>query len=488
MHADQREMSIFNVFAARARAELERKRAEERLANILASAMDAIITIDGERRIMLFNSAAERVFGCAADWAMGQPLDRFLSKRFRSLVEGYLRAADMPGGKPQQMWAPEGLTALRANREELPIEATISPFESAGQRYYTIILRDINDRQRTEAQLSRLQWERAYLQDEVKSAYNFEDIVGQAPVMKRLFASIEQVAPSDSTVLLMGETGTGKEMIAHAIHNLSLRKDKLLVKLNCAALPSELIESELFGHEKGAFTGATAQRKGRFELADGGTLFLDEVGELSLPAQAKLLRVLQEQEFDRVGGTKTLKIDVRVMAATNRNLLEGVKAGTFRSDLYYRLNVFPLEVPPLRERRPDIPLLARHFLKHFARKLGKPLLDIAPRSMERLERYGWPGNIRELQNVIERATVLARGSVLEIDDSLAVPMETGRSAPFTGPLEEVERTYILRVLDDTDWLIEGQRGAAAILGLSPSTLRSRMQKLGIKRPRSRPKT
>jgi PAS domain S-box-containing protein len=241
MHADQREMSIFNVFAARARAELERKRAEERLANVLASAMDAIITIDGERRIMLFNSAAERVFGCAAGWAMGQPFDRFLSKRFRSLVEGYLRAADMPGGKPQQMWAPEGLTALRANREEFPIEATISPFESAGQRYYTIILRDINDRRRTEAQLNRLQWERAYLQDEVKSAHNFEDIVGQAPVMKRLFASIEQVAPSDSTVLLMGETGTGKELIAHAIHNVSLRKDKLLVKLNCAALPSELI-------------------------------------------------------------------------------------------------------------------------------------------------------------------------------------------------------------------------------------------------------
>jgi formate hydrogenlyase transcriptional activator len=190
----------------------------------------------------------------------------------------------MPGGKPQQMWAPEGLTALRANREEFPIEATISPFESAGQCYYTIILRDINDRRRTEAQLNRLQWGRAYLQDEVKSAYNFEDIVGQAPAMKRLFASIEQVAPSDSTVLLMGETGTGKELIAHAIHNVSLRKDKLLVKLNCAALPSELIESELFGHEKGAFTGATAQRKGRFELADGGTLFLDEVGELSLPA------------------------------------------------------------------------------------------------------------------------------------------------------------------------------------------------------------
>jgi transcriptional regulator with GAF, ATPase, and Fis domain len=249
-----------------------------------------------------------------------------------------------------------------------------------------------------------------------------------------------------------------------------------------------LIESELFGHEKGAFTGATAQRKGRFELADGGTLFLDEVGELSPPAQAKLLRVLQEQEFDRVGGTKTLKVDVRVIAATNRNLLEGVKAGTFRSDLYYRLNVFPLEVPPLRERRPDIPLLARHFLKRFARKLGKPLLDIAPSSMERLERYTWPGNIRELQNVIERAAVLAKGSVLEIDDRLAVPMEARPSAPFTGPLEEVERTYILGVLDDTDWLIEGQRGAAAILGLSPSTLRSRMQKLGIKRPRSRPKT
>ncbi|MGH8478434.1 MAG: sigma-54 interaction domain-containing protein [Gammaproteobacteria bacterium] len=270
--------------------------------------------------------------------------------------------------------------------------------------------------------------------------------------------------------------------VAHALHSLSRRREKLLVKLNCAALPGELIESELFGHEKGAFTGATMQRKGRFELADGGTLFLDEVGELSLPAQAKLLRALQEQEFERVGGTKTLRVDVRVIAATNRDLREAVKAGRFRSDLYYRINVFPLEVPPLRERREDIPLLARHFLLRFAHKLGKPLEDIGRASVERLSRYGWPGNIRELQNVIERAAVLAPGPIVEVELRLEPPGDIGEAVPLNGTLEEVERAHIQRMLQETGWLIEGKQGAAARLGLSPSTLRYRMQRLGIKRP------
>ncbi|MCA1850888.1 MAG: sigma 54-interacting transcriptional regulator [Beggiatoa sp.] len=329
---------------------------------------------------------------------------------------------------------------------------TLSPFEVGGERYYTLILRDVNERNRIEADLQRLRWERSYLTEELRSGYRFEEIVGESPVMKRLLAQVEQVAGADSTVLLLGETGTGKELVAHALHSLSRRREKLLVKLNCAALPGELIESELFGHEKGTFTGATTQRKGRFKLADGGTLFLDEVGELSLPAQAKLLRALQEQEFERVGGTKTLRVDVRVIAATNRDLRE------------------------------DIPLLARHFLRRFAKKLGKPLEDIGGASMERLSRYGWPGNIRELQNVIERAAVLAPGPIIEVELRLGPPGEIEETVPLNGALEEVERAHIQRMLEETGWLIEGKQGAAAHLGLSPSTLRYRMQKLGIKRP------
>jgi transcriptional regulator with GAF, ATPase, and Fis domain len=258
----------------------------------------------------------------------------------------------------------------------------------------------------------------------------------------------------------------------------------LLVTVNCAALPGELVESELFGHEKGAFTGATAQRKGRFELADGGTIFLDEVGELSASTQAKLLRVLQDQEFERVGGTRSLKVNVRVIAATNRHLAETVKAGTFRSDLFYRLNVFPLQLPPLRERPSDIPLLARHFLKHFAQKMGKPVHDFSPKALGRLTHYAWPGNVRELQNVIERAVILAPGPLLEVDQSLALHLEDPTALPSFkgGTLEEMERTYILKVLEECCWVIEGEAGAAAVLGLKPSTLRSRMQKLAIRKP------
>lgn len=273
-----------------------------------------------------------------------------------------------------------------------------------------------------------------------------------------------------------------RQWIARATHNLSSRKDRLLVKINCATLPSELIESELFGHEKGAFTGAVAERKGRFELADGGTLFLDEVGELTLQAQAKLLRVLQEQEFERVGGTKVLKVDVRVIAATNRDLGKMVEAGTFRSDLFYRLNVFPIEVPPLRERKSDIPLLVNYFLGGSVRKLGKPLERVSSKAMGRLMSYAWPGNIRELQNVIERAAILASSPIVEIEDVLGMRLASGRPAPSSDALEDVERAHIVRVLEATDWIIEGERGAAATLDLHPSTLRSRMHKLGIRKP------
>jgi transcriptional regulator with GAF, ATPase, and Fis domain len=298
-------------------------------------------------------------------------------------------------------------------------------------------------------------------------------MVGESPALQRVRAHIARVSNTDSTVLLQGETGTGKELVARAIHAGSRRAERALIKLNCAALPRELVESELFGHEKGAFTGAVQQRRGRFELADGGTLFLDEVGELPLEAQAKLLRVLQDGEFERLGGAHTLRTDVRLIAATNRDLRAEVEAGRFRADLYYRLNVFPIALPALRERRDDVPALVRHFVSRMARKLGRSPEAISPAFIEWARGYDWPGNIRELENLVERALIMGDGQ--------PPPEAQGRTHGGTS-LEDVERAHILRVLEEVRWKIEGDAGAARLLGLNPSTLRARLRKLGIQKP------
>ena len=328
---------------------------------------------------------------------------------------------------------------------------------------------------------ARFQAEAIYLQEEIKTEHNFEEIIGQSAPVRELLRQLEHVAPTDSTVLIRGETGTGKELLARAVHDRSRRKDRPLVKVNCGSIPSGLVESELFGHEKGAFTGATQRRIGRFELANGGTIFLDEVTELPLDTQVKLLRVLQEGEFERVGSSQTIKVNARVIAATNRDLKEVVGNGSFRSDLFYRLNVFPLEVPPLRERRQDIPLLVNFFLSGFGKKLGKELRGVAQKSMESLIQYDWPGNIRELQNVIERAAVLAKGPSVQVDDSLLRAADAVGGPSIIESLENVERAHIIRALNETNWVIHGKKGAAELLGINPSTLRSRMEKLGIKR-------
>ena len=329
---------------------------------------------------------------------------------------------------------------------------------------------------------NRLQAENQYLQEEIKGTHQFHEIISRSAVMTKVLQSAGQVAPTDATVLLLGESGTGKELLARAIHDLSPRKRRPLVKVNCGAIPAGLVESELFGHEKGAFTSASERRIGRFELADGGTVLLDEVGELPLDIQVKLLRVLQEQEFERVGGNRTFKVNVRIIAATNRDLADAVKGGTFRSDLYYRLNIFPLTLPPLRERPDDLPLLVESFLGRLANKLRKPLDRLSEDAMAKVMRYSWPGNIRELQNILERAAILARGPVVKIEDALDVREPVQEQADSMGTLNNVERIHILRVLEATQGIIEGPKGAAAILQLNPSTLRSRMQKLGIKKP------
>jgi formate hydrogenlyase transcriptional activator len=329
---------------------------------------------------------------------------------------------------------------------------------------------------------AKLAEEKLYLEDEIRSEHNFEEIVGESPALRRVLQQVEIVAPTDSAVLIQGETGTGKELIARALHNLSGRRERTFVKLNCAAIPTGLLESELFGHERGAFTGAIAQKIGRFELAHKGTLFLDEVGDIPLELQPKLLRVLQEQEFERLGSTRTLRVDVRLLAATNHDLAQMAADKQFRSDLYYRFNVFPLTVPPLRERADDIPLLVRYFAQKYARRMHKRIETIPAETMATLSHYHWPGNIRELQNVIERAVILSRGSTLQVPLSeLQSPAEMVGGNGTT--LETAEREHILRMLEETQWVVGGPSGAAARLGMKRTTLQSRMRKLGIMRPR-----
>ena len=345
---------------------------------------------------------------------------------------------------------------------------------------------------------ARLETENVYFREEIRHEHDFDEIVGNSPVLLDLLRKVELAAPSDSNVLLFGETGSGKELIVRALHARSPRKDRPLVKVNCGSIPTGLVESELFGHVKGAFTGATSNRTGRFELANQGTLFLDEVGELPLDTQVKLLRVLQEQEFEPVGSSRTVRVNVRVIAATNRDLERAVREGLFRSDLYYRLNVVPLTIPPIRERKSDIPQIVMFFLERFSKKTGKKVAGVSQDTMKALVAYPWPGNVREIQNVIERGVVLTRGSVLNLgpdflpvdlssehairasEPRLALPTGTG-SPPIPLSLEEVERRHILSVLEHTRWVINGDKGAATILGVHPSTLRSRMDKLGIVR-------
>ncbi|MBT1074720.1 sigma-54 interaction domain-containing protein [Geobacter grbiciae] len=328
----------------------------------------------------------------------------------------------------------------------------------------------------------RLGAENIYLRKEVARAYNFGEIIGQSNAMEYVFFRVEQVAPQDATVLLLGETGTGKGMIARAIHGRSSRKDRPMITVNCTALPANLIESELFGREKGAFTGADARQMGRFELADGGTIFLDEIGEMPLELQSKLLRIIQDGEFERLGSPRTIKVDVRIIAASNRNLEEEIRAGRFREDLFYRLNVFPITIPPLRQRKEDIPLLVTYFVAKYNKKIGKKIETVSKETLNALQEYHWPGNVRELESVIERAIITSPGTTLQVLDRFDTFRKAGELAEQdVKALADLEQDHILQVLQKTGWRIEGKNGAAVLLGLNPSTLRARMRKYGIRR-------
>jgi formate hydrogenlyase transcriptional activator len=377
--------------------------------------------------------------------------------------------------------------ALQEAHDELERRVLARTAELAAAN--SALKREIEERKTAERRLSRavekiqelqqrLQNENVYLREEIKLAHNFEEIVGVSDALKYVLYKIEQVAPTEATALVMGETGTGKELIARAIHHASRLSARPLVKVNCATLPANLIESELFGHEKGAFTGAQARQTGRFELADGGTIFLDEIGELPLSLQSKLLRVLQDGEFERLGSGRTLQVKVRVIAATNRNLADEVRQGRFREDLWYRINVFPITVPPLRKRREDISPLVSYFADQFGARMGKKIELVPPAAIQALQSYPWPGNVRELRNVIERAVILSTPPVLNVE----IPMGPLTAATGGRRLADVERDYILQVLDACNWKIEGDRGAARVLDLNPGTLRSRMRKLAIRRP------
>ena len=483
MELAQLDLSVFKVFGARAGAELERllmerqlKDNEQRLRDLFDEAPIAYVNEGLDSRFIRANKTALRTLGITAEDVDGTYGKSFIpdtpdaQRRLKEAFDSIGKGLDTSGV----------ILELRRKDNGKPLWIRWWSRPDPGGTYTRTMFVDITEQVLMEQEKARLEAQAVYLQEEIKGSHNFEELIGSSTSLKKVLKNVERVAATDSTVLVTGETGTGKELIARAIHNLSPRKGKPLLKVNCAAIPAGLIESELFGHEKGAFTGALTRKMGRFEVADKGTIFLDEIGELPLDLQSKLLRVLQEGEFERVGGTQTFHVNVRVIAATNRDLESLSKSGQYRPDLYYRLNVFPIHLPSLREREGDIPLLVQYFVRKFAASFGKKIAKIPERMMTALQRYPWPGNIRELEHVIERAVILSEGPELEPIDWLSPSTaKAGQGKPLT--LDEVERQHILDVLEQTNWRVSGPKGAAAILGLKPTTLEARMKKLGIER-------
>ncbi|MGE3173791.1 MAG: sigma 54-interacting transcriptional regulator [Planctomycetota bacterium] len=492
---DGRLEAILRIFAGRAAVELQRLRRdrallerERKLTRLFDGVMDAIVELDRELRVTQLNGAASRLWGDALRGAAF--VDR-LGHESAERLRSWIARLDAPEARPSQVWIANGLDCIDGDGRAFPAEASLSRFESDGERFYSLVLRNTLERDEARARVRELSEETDELRHQLEELRGSSQIIGASPAVLRVLFDVRQVAPTDATVLVTGETGSGKELVANAVHRESPRAEARFVKLNCAAIPSNLQESELFGHERGAFTGATQRRDGRFKLADGGTLFLDEVGELPLDLQAKLLRVLQEGEFEPVGGSRTQKVDVRIVAATNRDLRKLVDSGTFREDLYYRLNVFPIHLPPLRERGEDVLEIAEAFVLQLGRDRGRPHVRLTPDARARLMRYDWPGNVRELRNVIERALITSvDGRTLNLERALPdeAPRPVAASAPTDDrirtaiELEDLERLNMRRALEAAGWKIAGAGGAAERLGLRPNTLASRMKSLGIQRP------
>ncbi len=481
----------------------ERKMAESALRElqrksdlILKSAGEGIYGLDLEGNTTFVNPSAAAILGWQPEDLLGKPQHDLIHHtkpdgspygRKSCPIYAAFKDGEVHTVTDELFWRKDGTS--------LPVEYTSTPIRDEADSLVgaVVTFRDITRRKQAEASLrdalreveqlkDRLQAENVYLREEIKLDHNFDEIISASESFKKVLRNVEQVASTDATVLILGETGTGKELIARALHTTSQRCKRPLVKVNCAALPANLIESELFGHEKGAFTGALTRKQGRFELANGGTIFLDEIGDLPIDLQAKLLRALQEGEFERVGGTQTMNVDVRVIAATNRDLERATQSGEFREDLFYRLNVFPISLPPLRQRPEDIQLLVNHFIQKGNAKLGKKISKVPQKVVTALQAYHFPGNVRELENIVERAMILSPRDTLQIDESFASLRRPADSGSTGGTLAEVESAHILSILEETSWRIEGTKGAALRLGLHANTLRSRMQKLGIRKP------
>jgi PAS domain S-box-containing protein len=496
-------LTLFQIFANRAVAEMRRLRLEddlrerqEKLLRLIESAMDAIVELDGELRITLMNAAAEKLFGRSAGLLRGQGVERLVGGSATRKLETLADELEQRSGEERYLWIPDGLAAQPQSGAPFQAEATLSRYEMRGRPYYTIILRNIEDRIQAQRTIRSLSAQTEYLREEIEADHGFDEIIGGSSALRDALKRVALVSATDATVLILGETGTGKELFARAIHHRSGRKERQLIKVNCAAIPATLMESEFFGHERGAFTGATQRREGRFALADGGTIFLDEIGELPLELQGKLLRVLQEGEFEPVGASRVRKVNVRVVAATNRDLEAGVRNGTFREDLYYRLNVFPLRLPPLRERGDDVILLASTIAQRLARDLGKSVKSLSPSDVDALKSYSWPGNVRELRNVMERALITSPEGQLRLEGILSeVGKEPARASSAPPPaareivtdkrLRRLERDNMIAALERAEWRVSGKDGAAELLGISPSTFKSRMKALAIERPRRR---
>lgn len=468
---------------------------------LLQSTIDGVLIVDKKGMIRECNLAAEKMFGYPRGDLLGTRIEQLLPERFRNKHSGH-RHGFHAHTASRTMGERQDLYALRADGQEFSVDIALIPLELEGEQFVGTQLRDMTWRtehaKKLKASLaevqrlkSQIEAENLTLHRELSNQHGYEEIVGHSPVLRQVLAQVDKVAPTNATVLITGETGTGKELLARAVHQHSKRREMLFLPVNCASLPANLVESELFGHEKGAFTGATSERMGRFEQANHGTIFMDEIGDMPLEAQAKVLRVLQSGDFERVGSTKLRQTDVRVVAATNKDLKVEVREGRFRRDLYHRLSTFPLHMPPLRERREDIPLLTSFLITRKARQLGRTIKQIPKGVMERLMAYDWPGNIRELENVLERSIILSPDQVIQSNTiHLTSPQEPGgqepkEPRPFTTVDETLrgnEYSHILRICENCGWKIKGPGGAAEKLGLNPGTLYSRMKKLGIKRP------